>query len=89
MSILSLEQLSKHFRGLVAVDGLDLQLNLGELVGLIGPNGAGKTSGREQNASSCHCEKFRPIKVGFGQSVRIFLLFNGVLYPSNSEDGLQ
>ncbi|HXY74453.1 MAG TPA: ABC transporter ATP-binding protein [Dehalococcoidales bacterium] len=44
MSILSLEQLSKHFRGLVAVDGLDLQLNLGELVGLIGPNGAGKTT---------------------------------------------
>jgi branched-chain amino acid transport system ATP-binding protein len=44
MSILVLENLSKHFRGLVAVDSLDLQLNQGELVGLIGPNGAGKTT---------------------------------------------
>jgi branched-chain amino acid transport system ATP-binding protein len=44
MSILSLDKLTKHFRGLVAVDSFDLQLNEGELVGLIGPNGAGKTT---------------------------------------------
>ena len=36
--------LTKCFGGLVAVDGLDLSINQGELVGLIGPNGAGKTT---------------------------------------------
>jgi branched-chain amino acid transport system ATP-binding protein len=33
-----------HFGGLKAVDGFDLEMNEGDLVGLIGPNGAGKTT---------------------------------------------
>jgi ABC-2 type transport system ATP-binding protein len=36
--------LSKSFRGAVAVDGLDLLVRPGEVVGLLGPNGAGKTT---------------------------------------------
>ncbi|HEY6203360.1 MAG TPA: ABC transporter ATP-binding protein [Candidatus Limnocylindria bacterium] len=32
------------FGGLVALGGLDLTVNAGEIVGLIGPNGAGKTT---------------------------------------------
>lgn len=36
--------LAKRFGGLLAVDGYDLQLDRGDLVGLIGPNGAGKTT---------------------------------------------
>ena len=42
--MLEIKQLTKHFGGLAAVDGLDMSVNRGEIVGLIGPNGAGKTT---------------------------------------------
>jgi branched-chain amino acid transport system ATP-binding protein len=44
MSLLSGHGLLKRFGGLTAVDGVDFELNQGELLGLIGPNGAGKTT---------------------------------------------
>ena len=44
MSLLKVEKLTIRFGGLVAVNGVDLEINKGELVGLIGPNGAGKTT---------------------------------------------
>lgn len=44
MALLELKGLTKHFGGLVAVNSLDLEVGLGEIVGLIGPNGAGKTT---------------------------------------------
>jgi ABC-2 type transport system ATP-binding protein len=37
-------KLTKHFDGLVAVNGIDLEINKGELFSLLGPNGAGKTT---------------------------------------------
>jgi branched-chain amino acid transport system permease protein len=42
--LLSIKDLAKHFGGVVAVDGFDLDVYDGELVGLIGPNGSGKTT---------------------------------------------
>jgi branched-chain amino acid transport system ATP-binding protein len=42
--VLELRGVSKHFGGVRAVDGLDLHLREGEILGLIGPNGSGKST---------------------------------------------
>jgi branched-chain amino acid transport system ATP-binding protein len=44
MNLLDVNNLTKRFGGLVAVNGLDFSIREGEIVGLIGPNGAGKTT---------------------------------------------
>src|SRR2546423_9569139 len=38
------EGIKVHFAGVRAVDGVDLTLEQGRIMGLIGPNGAGKTT---------------------------------------------
>jgi ABC-type multidrug transport system ATPase subunit len=43
-SVLRLDRLTVCYGPFVAVDGLDLDLQQGELFGLLGPNGAGKSS---------------------------------------------
>ena len=42
--IITIENLSKHYGDVKAVDHLDLTVNRGEVFGLLGPNGAGKTT---------------------------------------------
>lgn len=42
--MLEIKGLTKHFGGLAALNGLDLNIRRGEIVALIGPNGAGKTT---------------------------------------------
>jgi branched-chain amino acid transport system ATP-binding protein len=44
MALLETHDLSKHFGGLKAVEGLDLEIHESEILGLIGPNGAGKST---------------------------------------------
>jgi branched-chain amino acid transport system ATP-binding protein len=42
--LLELRNVTRRFGGIVAVDGVSLDVERGEIVGLIGPNGAGKTT---------------------------------------------
>jgi ABC-type branched-subunit amino acid transport system ATPase component len=42
--MLELKELSRHFGGVRALDGLDLTVHKGEILGLIGPNGSGKST---------------------------------------------
>jgi neutral amino acid transport system ATP-binding protein len=44
MSLLEIDQLSKSFGGVVAVDECSLSVPKGSITGLIGPNGSGKTT---------------------------------------------
>jgi branched-chain amino acid transport system ATP-binding protein len=45
--MLAVEQVTKAFGGLVAVDDLSFRVEPGEIVGLIGPNGSGKSTAFE------------------------------------------
>ena len=44
MGLLELEQVTRRFGGIVALDEVSLSVAEGEIAGLIGPNGAGKTT---------------------------------------------
>ena len=44
MTILELRGVTKRFGSLVAVNGVDLAVEEGEILGIIGPNGAGKST---------------------------------------------
>lgn len=42
--VLRAERVAKHFEGVAALAGVDIEVREGEILGLIGPNGSGKTT---------------------------------------------
>ena len=44
MALLTVENVTRRFGGIVALDDVSFDVGVGEIVGLIGPNGAGKTT---------------------------------------------
>jgi ABC-2 type transport system ATP-binding protein len=44
MAVIEARRLTKRYGATIAVDGIDLRIDQGEVVGLLGPNGAGKTT---------------------------------------------
>lgn len=55
MALLEVQDMTKEFGGLRAVDTLNLEIGQGEILGLIGPNGAGKST-----AFNCIAGTFAP-----------------------------
>jgi len=44
IQILSIDEVSKHFGGILAINYLSFNVNEGDRIGVMGPNGAGKTT---------------------------------------------
>lgn len=44
MILLNIDNITKSFGGLTALEDINIKINKGQIVGLVGPNGAGKTT---------------------------------------------
>jgi branched-chain amino acid transport system ATP-binding protein len=102
--ILRVENATRRFGGLTAVDNASLELRTGEIRALIGPNGAGKTSlfnlvtgvlkctsGRIQfkGREISHLPSYRRFKLGIGRSFQIVNLFTDLTVEENVRIGVQ
>jgi len=97
-SILTIERLDKSFGGVMALNGVSLQLPDGEIVGLIGPNGAGKTtlfntvSGAIQpdsgtvtfdNVDITTMPPYKVMHAGLGRTFQVPRVFEGMSVKDN------
>jgi branched-chain amino acid transport system ATP-binding protein len=61
MTFLAVEELVVGFGGILAVDGLSLEMKAGEIHGFIGPNGSGKTTVLNTISGIYHADKGRVV----------------------------
>jgi ABC-2 type transport system ATP-binding protein len=59
------ENLTRHFGDVRAVDGIDMQVNAGEIFGFLGPNGAGKSTAVRMLTTLLRPTSGRAIVAGF------------------------
>jgi lipopolysaccharide export system ATP-binding protein len=97
-TLLKVENLHKAYKAKKAVDGIDLYVKSGEIVGLFGPNGAGKTScfyiiiglmaadmGRVfiENQDITHLPLYQRAKLGIGYLPQEASIFRGMTTEDN------
>jgi branched-chain amino acid transport system ATP-binding protein len=102
--ILRLENVSRHFAGLAAVNGVSFEIEPGALVGLIGPNGAGKTTLLSLIAGAVRptggkivfegkklgsAKSFRAVRAGIARTHQVPKPFRTLTVLENVEVGLQ
>jgi branched-chain amino acid transport system ATP-binding protein len=98
MTLLSVDNVTVRFGGVVALDGVSLSIARGEIAGLIGPNGAGKTtlfnvitrlyrpeSGgiRFEEIDLLHRPAHKIAGVGIGRTFQNVVLFEGMSVLDN------
>ena len=96
--LLETRALTKRFGGVVAVNGLSLAIDAGEIRGLIGPNGSGKTTtvnllsglhradGGEIRLDSERIDRLRPHQIaarGVGSTFQVPKLFSNMTVLEN------
>ena len=98
MSLLSVRNLHVEFGGLRAVDGLDLDVEQGEILCLLGPNGAGKSTtldlicGKTQatggsilldDAEISQLLEFRRARLGIGRKFQVPSVYKDLTVAEN------
>jgi branched-chain amino acid transport system ATP-binding protein len=102
--ILQIQNVTRQFGGLTAVNRVNLTLQSGEIRALIGPNGAGKTSlfnlitgvlkctaGRIQfkGEEIAHLPSYQRFKLGIGRSFQLVNLFTNLTVEQNVQIAVQ